>query len=88
MDYCVQESTLNACDEIRDPTIKMSIQETYNILTEMNEKLKEFSQTVNGKPHDEKVQKNAVSLWDESRMMVALAYQNLQILDEIKKSII
>lgn len=89
MDYCAKESTLNpCCDEVRDPTIKMSIQETYSILTEMNEKLNEFSQIVNGEPHDDKVQKNAVSLWDESRMLVALAYTNLQILDEIKKSII
>ena len=89
MDYRVTESTLNpVCEEVRDPTIKTSIQETYNILTEMNEKLNEFSQIVNGKPHDEKVQKNAISLWDESRMLVALAYNNLQILDEIKKSII
>ena len=89
MDYCARESTLNpVCDEVRDPTIKMSIQEAYNILTEMNEKLNEFSQIVNGKPHDDKVQKNAISLLDESRMLVALAYNNLQILDEIKKSII
>lgn len=89
MDYCAKESTLNpCCDEVRDPTIKMSIQETCNILTEMNEKLNEFSQIVNGKPHEEKGQKPVSSLWDESRMLVALAYNNLQILDEIKKSII
>ena len=89
MDYCARESTLNpVCEEVRDPTIKMSIQEAYNILTEMNESLNEFTQIVNGKPHDEKVQKNAVSLWDESQMLVALAYNNLQILNEIKKSVI
>lgn len=89
MDYCAKESTLNpVCDEVRDPTIKMSIQETYNILTEMNEKLKDFAQIINGKAPEEKVMKNASSLWDESRMMVALAYANLQALDEIRKSII
>ena len=89
MDYCAMESTLNpVCDEVRDPTIKMSIQETYNILTEMNEKLNEFAQIVNGKPHEEKGQKPVSSLWDEAMMLVALAYNNLQILDEIKKSII
>lgn len=89
MDYCARESTLNpVCEEVRDPTIKMSIQETYNILTEMNGKLNEFAQIVNGKPHEEKGQKPVSSLWDESRMLVALAYDNLQILDEIKKSII
>ena len=89
MDYCVRESTLNTvCEEVRDPTIKMSLQETHNILTEMNEKLNEFSQIVNGKPHEEKEQKPVASLWDEARMLVALAYNNLQILNEIKKSII
>ena len=89
MDYCARESTLNpVCGEDRDPTIKMSIQETYNILTEMNEKLNEFSQIVNGKPHEEKGQEPVASLWGEARMLVALAYNNLQILNEIKKSII
>ena len=89
MDYCARESTLNpVCEEVRDPTIKMSIQETYNILTEMNEKLNEFAQIVNGKPHEGNEQKPVSSLWDESRMLVALAYNNLQILNEIKKSII
>ena len=88
MDYCAKESTIKSCDEVRDPTIKMSIQEAYNILTEMNEKLNEFAQIVNGKPHEEKGQKPVSSLWDESRMLVAMAYNNLQILDEIKKSII
>ena len=89
MDYCARESTLNtACEDVREPTIKTSIQETYNILTEMNDKLNEFSQIVNGKPHEEKGQKPVSSLWDEARMLVALAYNNLQILDEIKKSII
>lgn len=89
MDYCARESTLDPVrEEVRDPTIKMIIQETYNILTEMNEKLNEFAQIVNGKPHEEKAQKTASSLWDESRMLVAIAHNNLQILNEIMKSVI
>ena len=89
MDYCARESTLNPVrEDVRDQTIRMNIQETYNILTEMNDKLNEFSQIVDGKPHEEKGQKSVASLWDESRMLVALAYNNLQMLDEIKKSII
>lgn len=91
MDYCVKESTLNTatCDEaIREQTIKMSIQETYKILGDMNATLQEFAQIVNGKANGDNVQKNAGSLWEESRLMVALAYENLQKMNEIKRSII
>lgn len=91
MDYCAKESTLNPvpCDEvIREQTIKMSIQETYKILGDMNATLQEFAQIVSGKADGDNVQKNVGSLWEESRLMVALAYENLQKLIEIKRSII
>ena len=91
MDYCAKESTLNSipCDEaIREQTIKMSIQETYKILGDMNATLQEFAKIVNGKENGDNVPKNAGSLWEESRLMVALAYENLQKLNEIKRSII
>ncbi len=87
MDYCARESTLNPVDEVKDITIKMNVQEAYSILSEMNEKLKDLAQLVNGKPHEEKVQNNAGCLLEESRMVVGMAYLNLQIIDDIRKSI-
>lgn len=88
MDYCAREGTLNPCEEIREQTIKMSVQETYKILSDMNATLQDFAQIVNGKANENNVQKSAGSLWEESRLMVALAYENLQKLNEIKRSII
>ena len=88
MDYCSKESTLNPCEEIREQTIQSSIQETFKILSDMNTMLQDFAQIVSGKTNEEKVQKNAGSLWEESRLMVGLAYENLQKLREIKGSII
>ena len=90
-EYRVTESTLNPniCgEEVRDPTIKMSIQETFKILNDINAILRDFAQIVNGEKNEDKVRCDASSLWDEARMMVALAYDNLQKLNEIKRSII
>ena len=90
MDYCAMESTLidNRGEVGRDQTIQMSIQETYKILREMNDKLEEFGSIVNGSKHEDKAPRDASCLWDEARLLVALAYENLQKLNEIKKSII
>ena len=89
MDYCARESTLNSCeDEIRNATIKMDIQETTKILRETNCCLQEFAAIVNGGKQEDKTQKDAGSLWEEARMMTALAYENMQRLLEIKGSII
>ena len=90
MDYCAKESTLNRDDEVgRDQTIKSSIQETRKILLEMHSVLGEFASIVNGgQKTDDKIQKDASSLWEESRFLTALAYENLQKLIEIKMSII
>lgn len=89
MDYCARESTLNDRDEVvRDQTIKASIQETYKILRETNSALKEFASIVNGDKPEDKTPRDASSLWDEARLLVALAYENLQKLNEIKMSII
>lgn len=89
MDYCARESTLNSTDEVmREQTIKMSIQEAYKILRDMGSSLDELSQIVNGGRADDKTQRDASSLWEEARMLVGLAYENLQKLNEIKGSII
>lgn len=88
MDYCAKESTINNCDEVmRDQTIKMSIQETKKILQDMSSSLGEFASIVNGSKLEDKAQRDANCLWDEARMIVALAYENLQKLNEIKMSI-
>ena len=89
MDYCAKESTINSTDEVmREQTIKMSIQETYKILKDMNCMLQEFSAIVNGSKQEDKTPRDASSLWEEARMVTALAYENLQKLSEIKGSII
>ena len=88
LDYTVTESTLNRDDVVREQSIKMSIQETYKILREMNCSLMEFASIVNGTKPEDKTPRDATSLWDESRLLVALAYENLQKLNEIKGSII
>lgn len=92
MDYCasVRESTLNRDDEVtRDQSIKSSIQETRKILLEMHSMLTDFASIVNGdQKNDDKIQRDASSLWEESRLLTALAYENLQKLNEIKMSII
>lgn len=54
----------------------------------MNCALQEFASIVNGTKPEEKTARDASSLWDESRLVVALAYENLQKLLEIKGSII
>ena len=89
MDYCARESTINEREEVgKDQTIKMSIQETYKILRDMNSSLHEFASIVNGDRPEDKTPRDASSLWDEARLLVALAYENLQKLNEIKGSII
>ena len=90
MDYCVRESTINRDEEVtREQTIKSSIQETRKILLEMHSVLGEFASIVNGdQKTDDKTQRDASSLWEESRLLTALAYENLQKLIEIKMSII
>ena len=89
MDYCVRELPVNDREEVvRDQTIKASIQETYKILRETNSSLKEFASIVNGDKPEDKTPRDASSLWDEARLLVALAYENLQKLNEIKMSII
>lgn len=90
MDYCARESTLNRDEEVtRDQTIKSSIQETRKVLLEMYSVLGELVSIVNGdKKTDDKIQRDASSLWEESRLLSALAYENLQKLIEIKMSII
>ena len=89
MDYCARESTLNEMSEIaKEQSIKMSIQETHKILREMNCLLKEFASIVNGERKEDKTEREAICLWDEARLLTALAYENLQKLNEIKGSII
>ena len=90
MDYCARESTLNMDEEVaRDQTIKASIQETRKILLEMHSVLIDFASIVNGdQKTDDKIQRDAKSLWEESRLLTALAYENLQKLNEIRMSII
>ena len=89
MDYCARESTLNTCDEeIRNSTIMADIQETFKILCETKSVLQDFSTIINGNTPDNNAKKDANCLWEEARMMTALAYENLQKLLEIKGSII
>ena len=90
MDYCARESTLNVDEEVaRDQTIRASIQETRKILLEMHSVLVDFAVIVNGdQKNDDKIQRDAKSLWEESRLLTALAYENLQKLNEIRMSII
>ena len=91
MDYCARESTINAypMEEVKkEQTIQASIQETHKILREMKVALDDFGAIVNGSKLEEKVPVDANSLWDEARMITALAYENLQRLLEIRGSII
>ena len=89
MDYCARESTLEPCyDEVKETTIQMSIRETFKILSDMDAMLQDFAQIINGETHEAKKQLNAGSMWEEARLMTALAYENLQTLKEIKKSVI
>ena len=89
MDYCVRESTVDDSVAVaREQTVGASIQETHKILREMNNILKVFASIVNGDKPEDKTERDVSSLWDESRLLVALAYENLQKLNEIKESII
>lgn len=75
-------------EEVKDATIKMDIQETYKIMNEMKCVLNEFASVVNGKHQEEKTPKDASCMWEEARMLTALAYENLKQLIDIKSSII
>ena len=89
MDYCARESTLNPCEEVREVSIKMNIQETFKILCEMNAALDEFNQIISGRTTEQKgPARDASSLWEESKMVASLAYENLHKLIEIKGKII
>lgn len=95
MDYCARESTLNAyeseaksCEGEAKATIKLDIQETYKILCETNQVLQDFAQIINGQNNEVKERKDASCLWEEARLMTAMAYENLVRLQEIKGSII
>lgn len=89
MDYSARESTLNDCvEEVKNQTIGMDIRETYHILCEMNNLLNEFAMLINGKAREDKVRKDAGSMWEEARMLTVLAYENMEQLKEIKGSII
>ena len=96
MDYCARESTLNAYDgeakycedEVKNTTIKSDIQETYKILCETNQVLQDFAKIINGQNNEVKERKDASCLWEEARLMTAMAYENLVRLQEIKGSII
>lgn len=80
---------MNDCvEEVKNPTIGMDIRETYHILCEMNNLLNEFAMLINGKAREDKVRKDAGSMWEEARMLTALAYENMEQLKEIKGSII
>lgn len=86
MDYCAREKTMD--EVVREQTIQMSINETNKILREMNCLLQEFASIINGSKQEDKTPRDASSLWEEARMLPALAYENLQKLIEIKGSII
>ena len=88
MDYCAKESTFQPECEVKDATIKMDIQETSKILNEMYLVLSEFGSIINGKFSEENKRKDANCLWEEARMMTALAYECLKKLNEIKGNII
>ena len=87
-DYSVTESTLCEREEVGNITIKIDIQETFNVLVEMNKLLSEFAQIINGQSHDETVRKDVCCMREEARMMTSLAHENLKRLIDIKDSII
>lgn len=89
MDYCTRESTLNTCEgEVRTSSIKMDIQETYKILTEMDAVLNELGMIIKGPFNADKKQKDVNCLCEEARLVTALAYDCLNKLLEIKNSIV
>lgn len=89
MDYCAKESTLNLCEEVREVSIKMNIQETFKILCEMNAALDELNQIISGRTTEPKgPARDASSLLEESKMVASLAYENLHKLIELKGKII
>ena len=88
MDYCARESTQNTCEGEVKTTIKLDIQETYKILCETNSVLQDFAKIINGQNNEVKEHKDASCLWEEARLMTAMAYENLVRLQEIKGSII
>ena len=70
------------------PTIKSSIQELRKLLMDTREELLTFSAIVNGDRRADEPMKDVSNLWEESRLVTALAYENLQLLREIKGSVI
>ena len=88
MDYCTRETTLQPEGEIENVTIKMDILETTKILREMYCTLNDFASIINGKVSGENNKKDANNLGEEAHMMTAFAYECLQKLNEIKRSII
>ena len=88
MDYCVRESAFSPECEHNDVTIKMDIQETTKILREMYCTLNDFASIINGKVSGENNMKDANNLGEEAHMMTTFAYDCLQKLNEIKRSII
>ena len=89
MDYCARESTLTPCEEAREVSIKMNIQETLEVLCEMSAVLDEFNQIISGRTTEQKgPARDASSLWEESKMTASLACENLRKLIEIKGKII
>ena len=94
MNYCAKESTLNRYEdreEVKDITIKANIQETGNILFEMESVLEDFAQIILGAQVEEKAPqpiKSVSCLSEESRFMVGLAYSNLSKLKDIKEAIV
>ena len=88
MDYCTREIPIEREDELGRQSIKNDVQETFNILSETHEVLNDFSQIVYGKTNEDKTRKDISCLCEEVKMLKALAFENLQILNEIKKTII
>lgn len=88
MDYCAKESTLQPEGEIKSTSIKMDIQETYKVLSEMDSVLSEFESIVKGPLKGEDRRKDANCLCDEARMVTGLAYDCLQKILRIRECII
>ena len=87
-DYGTMESPIAEVNE-KLPTVKDDIQETHSCLCEMSYVLNEFFAIVFGNKETEKdIPRDASSLSEEARMMVALAHENMKKLMEIKNGII
>ena len=88
MDYRATEKIENEPIETGKTSLQMIIQETNKIVCEMNATLTDFESIVTGSHSKEEQKMDVCCLYDEARMMAAIAYECLQKLKRIRNRVI